>query len=289
MDSWQSLVGTALVGTDRQTPELPQDDSALGTALHQLDWTQPEAAVLGAASAIALHQKVGRRAEKKDFAVVEPCDPDDLPCCSDRLLRLFDKVIDKHLAILPELLGLIAAAQQRIPAKRLPKLLKLGERKKELRLSIQSVLGKRGCWLATQNAKWAYAIQAADDFAKTQQSKASPVTKKHAGTQIDFEKEPWEWFNLALQKSQRWDIDASRDALQRFFAVADDRSNHIELSQLSIPLAMALHPGLAPEVARRVDEYEQKQRRPTLQHFLKQLSTTISLRWEIYQAILSSG
>ncbi|NJN32764.1 MAG: hypothetical protein HC824_21890 [Synechococcales cyanobacterium RM1_1_8] len=52
-DLWQSLVGTALMGTERQPPSPPpspaQAEEALGTVLNQLDWHQPERALLGAA------------------------------------------------------------------------------------------------------------------------------------------------------------------------------------------------------------------------------------------------
>lgn len=284
MDKWQSYVGTALVGTGRRTPDRPTDDSALAAALRQLDWTQPEVALLGTAGAIALHKKVGWKPERKDFASLEPCSSKDLPCCSDRLVKLFDKAADKHIAVLPELLELIASIQQRIPAKQLPRLLKLGERKKELRPSIQLVLGARGRWLAVQNARWKYATQ--ETPVASQSEVADPVGQQP--TPEELIEKPWIWLETALQESQRWDIAFSRLALSRFFEIANIRVHHIELSRLSIPLAMALHPGLASEIAQKVDRYVQDKKGATLQHFLSQLSDTVNLRWEIYQAILSS-
>ena len=285
MDRWQSYVGTALVGTDRQAPEPPPTGgSALTATLEQLDWTQPEIALLGAAGAIALHKKVGWQPEKQTFATVKPCNPEDLPCCSDRLIKLFDKAADKHPVVLPELLGLIASMQQRIPAKRLPQLLKLGERKKELRPSIQQVLGARGRWLAAQNSRWQYATETAEPSPAIETAKLSVKQP----TKTELSEKPWMWLEAALQNSQQWDIEFSRLALSRFFEIAKVGTHHIKLSGLSEPLAMALHPGLASEVARSVDEYVQNKKGAMLRHFLSQLSATLSLRWEIYQAILSS-
>ncbi|MGF1479006.1 MAG: DUF5691 domain-containing protein [Cyanophyceae cyanobacterium] len=153
---WQSLVGTALVGTERQTPTLSRTDGELTSLLNQLDWSQPEQALLGAAGAIALYRQVGQRPTPQELPLFEPCPLDDRPHCSARTAQLLDRAFTEYPAVLPELLTLIAAAGERVPELGLPKLLHFGRQNIRLRPQIVAVLGKRGQWLAAQNSAWAY-------------------------------------------------------------------------------------------------------------------------------------
>ena len=278
MDIWQRCVGAALVGTDRQTPELSKGEGLLAEVVCQMDWGQPERALLGAVGAIALHQKVGWRPENINFPAVEPCDPEDLPCCSQRSEKHLCKALEKHPEVLPELLGLMAAAGQRVPAQRLPALLNFGQRNKDLRPLIVSVLGRRGEWLAAQNSRWKYAT----DGSAVNQSKKIAPTESYKGKTA-------RWLSQELQKSQRWDMALSRTVLNRFFEAAKERSNHIELSRLSIALSVALHPGLSPEFSQRVKDFSGERSHSTLQTFLDRAASIVSLRWDVYQAFAASG
>ena len=279
MDIWQRCVGAALVGTARQTPELPQGEGVLAEVVRQIDCGQPERALLGAVGAIALHQKVGWRPEKTNFPAVEPCEPEDLPCCSQRSEKHLCKALDKHPEVLPELLGLMVASGQRVPAQRLPALLNFGQRKKDLRPPIILVLGRRGRWLAAQNSRWKYATE---DLPAVDQTKKTGSTDAYKGKTA-------QWLSQELQKSQRWDMALSRTALNRFFEAAKESANHIELSRLSIALSVALHPGLSPELSQRVKEFSVERSHSTLQTFLDRAASIVSLRWDIYQAFAASG
>lgn len=158
---WQALVGTALMGTDRQKPNLPQtqdDQDALATVVSQLDWQQSEQALLGAAGAITLHRQVGQipRSQSQELPALATCGVDDMPCCGDRTARHLNQVLESQTELLPELLGLIAVAGQRVPEMLLPKLLQAGQKSIAMRPAILAVLGERGRWLAGQNAAWRY-------------------------------------------------------------------------------------------------------------------------------------
>ena len=279
MEIWQRCVGAALVGTDRQTPDLLQGEGSLAKVVGQMDWSQPERALLGAGGAIALHHKVGWRPKATNFSTVEPCEPEDLPCCRRQVEKHLCTALEKHPEVLPELLGLMAASGQRVPAQRLPALLNFGQRNKDLRPSIISVLGRRGQWLAAQNLQWQYATGA---LATVAPSGKTNSTEQYKGTTA-------QWLSQELQKSQRWDMAFSSTALNRFFEAAKDRINHIELSRLSVALSVALHPGLSPELAQRVKEFSVERSHSTLQTFLDRASGIVSLRWEIYQAFAASG
>ena len=289
MDAWQSCVGAALVGTDRQTPEL-REKGALGKVVCGLDWSEPERALLGAVGAISLHKQVGWRPEKKDFALVEACDPADLPCCSQRTERHLEVAMEKHPEVLPELLGLMAAAGQRIPAQRLPEVLNFGKRNKVLRPQLLAVLGKRGQWLAAQNSFWQYAVQEAGGRSPTAQLTHSDKLEVNSEKAKPAESlTAVQWLNQKIQRSQRWDISLSQQGLKRFFEAAKDKANHIELSRIAIPLAVSLHPGLAPQMSGQVKQFSQDGLHSTLQTFLDRAASLITLRWEIYQSFVSDG
>lgn len=155
------------MGTERQTPTVPQGTDALSQVLQQLNWQEPEAALLSAAGAIALHHQVGRAQaiSLPSLPAIEPCEPDELPGCDRRIAKHLTTALQDYPEVLPELLSLIASAQQRVPPKQLPKLLDIGKQKAELRPSLLPVLGKRGQWLAMQNADWYYATPVStEDF-----------------------------------------------------------------------------------------------------------------------------
>lgn len=157
MDAWETLVATALVGTDRQTPAAPGGETAVTTLVDQLDWHQPEQALLGAAGAIALHRQIGQQPLQPNWPTVEPCALDDLPGVSTAIARHLDTAMNTYPEVLPELLSLIAQAGQRLPERQLPRLLQMGQQTSALRPYVAAVGGQRGQWLAAQQTDWSYA------------------------------------------------------------------------------------------------------------------------------------
>jgi len=218
---WQALVGTALMGTDRQKPNPPEakDDSqdALTTVVSQLDWQQPEQALLGAAGAIALHRQVGQipRPQLQERPALTVCQADELPCCSDRTARHLHQVLDSQTELLPELLELMTAAGQRVPEMLLPKLLHHGQKRTAARPAILPVLGERGRWLAAQNSAWRYGQgQAMADF--TADSPELKALWPEEGAQSRA---------LKLAAWRKVDASAAREALEAVWSVelAKDR------------------------------------------------------------------
>lgn len=89
-----------------------------------------------------------------------------MPRCGDRTAHHLSQVLETQPELLPELLGLMAAAGQRVPELLLPKLLRHGQRNTAIRPALKAVLGERGRWLAAQNPDWRYGQgQAIADFA----------------------------------------------------------------------------------------------------------------------------
>ncbi|MEO0985477.1 MAG: DUF5691 domain-containing protein [Cyanobacteria bacterium J06639_14] len=234
MSSWQTLVGTALLGTDRQSPVPPPAADALTTLLGQLDWGQPEQALLEAAGAIALHQQVGRQPATQTLPPITPCPLDDRPCCHTLTARHLQVALEQYPKVLPELLTLIIAAQQRVPEQWLPKLLRFGLQDTQLRPQIASVLGQRGQWLAAQNPAWRYGeVQTLTDF-----SPASPAS------QIIWEEGSRSERALFLQRWREVDPAAAREALTVVWSSERAKEREALLEVLATHLSMADEPFL---------------------------------------------
>ncbi|NEP17050.1 MAG: hypothetical protein F6J97_09095 [Leptolyngbya sp. SIO4C1] len=157
---WQRVVATALIGTDRQRPLPPTGDSSLAQWLAQLDWQSPEKALLDAVSALALHRQVGTLPQTTSESLPSGCSLEDWPPCSAETSQHLVRILTQWKALhplLPELLELMAAAQQRLPEVFLPKLLQTGAAEAAYRDQTLAVVGRRGHWLAQQNPDWAYA------------------------------------------------------------------------------------------------------------------------------------
>lgn len=153
---WETLVATALMGTDRQSPDLSGFDGELEQFLGQLDTGDAEGLVLGMGGAIATYTQAGRQAAKYTGPVTDPCRPEDLPCCSDLTSQHLQQILSGRHRVLPELLEYLQAAGQRVPVEYLPPLLTMGRQHSHLRAPIQAVIGERGRWLATHNPDWRY-------------------------------------------------------------------------------------------------------------------------------------
>lgn len=158
---WKELVAAALLGSERHTITPPSPDTPLEQALVALDWSDREGALLGAAALLSLYRRAGQVPATRDTAELDipsVCEPNDLPCCSPRSTQHLDLMMQgRYTEVLPEWLGAVGQARQRVPSERLPDLLELGRARSALREAIVPVIGKRGHWLAAQNPDWDYA------------------------------------------------------------------------------------------------------------------------------------
>jgi Family of unknown function (DUF5691) len=160
---WQSLVATALIGTERQA-DLPRvNGSPIGELIAQLPGGNAETSLLNRAAALALYCKAGQPPLTVSATGPIACEPDDvLVCPQPALVYLRQTLSGDRRAQLPECLRLIAEAGWRMPERLLPQVLELGRKQPELRPVIMPVLGKRGLWLATQLQDGNYAIATTD-------------------------------------------------------------------------------------------------------------------------------
>lgn len=154
---WETLVAHALIGTDRQTPQIPNAEGQLEALLSQVP-TEPEPMLLHAAGILTSYQQAGQSAFSQEGNLPNLCPEDTLSPCSDRTHQHLQTILNgEYKDALCELLDLMSQAHQSVPAETLPALLDQGRGHSQLRSSIQAVIGERGHWLAQHNPVWAYA------------------------------------------------------------------------------------------------------------------------------------
>jgi hypothetical protein len=173
MNAWETLVASALVGTNRQSPSIDLTHPALtdyGTALPSQSPTQQ---ILSAAGLMAAYQAVGNSPLLATSPLLASA-PNELPCCLPLTTRHLSAILNenRYEPILPELLQLLAQTGQTVPPDYLPLLLDRGKRDKSLQPLILLILGTRGQWLVSQNPDWKYALGVtidSDDPARLQE------------------------------------------------------------------------------------------------------------------------
>ncbi len=164
---WETLVKTALLGTERQSLPTMADQSAVGQLLAQIDSTLPEQQLLDAAGLLGLYQQVGQRPPPTSLVPPQAAAPETQPLCSPAAARMLGQLLASHYrSVLPEFLELLAQTNQRIPTELLPALLSHGRRARLIQPLTLPVIGARGRWLAHYNPNWVYATF---DFANTAQ------------------------------------------------------------------------------------------------------------------------
>jgi hypothetical protein len=165
MSVWTEIVSAALVGTERQASPLPSAESAtLDSLLAQLKDETRERALLGAAAVASVHARAGLLPALARQPLPKPCEADELPRCGVRAAQHLTLMLGgEYKEVLPEWLGAAARAGKRVPEECLPALLDLGRAREELRDAITAAVGRRGAWLAAQNAEWGYVVGAVDE------------------------------------------------------------------------------------------------------------------------------
>jgi hypothetical protein len=162
--TWKNLVTCALLGAERQAPELPAGDDALGQLLSRLDVNAREGVLLRAAGVMALWRQAGQIPTRDEWPLPPPCEPDATPVCGSLARQHLALMLQgHHTESLLEWLQVVAASGQRAPEEYLPALLEAGAARIGLRSALLPALGRRGRWLAGHSTNWSYAVEADDE------------------------------------------------------------------------------------------------------------------------------
>jgi hypothetical protein len=158
MNPWNTCVANALVGSDRQAPQLADQHPALREYVSQLQCQPLPQQLLASAGLLSLYQQVGQRPAPLQLPELPTAGDCSLTLCSPATTEALNTILKgSHAPALPELLGQMIQAQQTLPPELLPRLLEAGRWSKTYRPMITLVLGARGRWLARQNPKWEFA------------------------------------------------------------------------------------------------------------------------------------
>ncbi|MCB1769706.1 MAG: hypothetical protein KDJ31_08430, partial [Candidatus Competibacteraceae bacterium] len=162
--AWQELATCALLGTERQAPQLTAGESALGDLLSRLDGEDREDTLLRAAGTLALWRRAGQKLASDPRPLSPPCPPDEIPVCDARASEHLTLMLQGHyVELLPEWLMLLRETGRRVPEEYLPALLDVGAKQTELRPALLPVLGQRGRWLARHQTVWSFAVETDDE------------------------------------------------------------------------------------------------------------------------------
>jgi Family of unknown function (DUF5691) len=229
MNAWETLVASALVGTDRQSPAVDFTAPALTDYQTSLQSQSATQQILSAAGLIAAYQAVGKSSATASLPLPAAASSEQLTCCSSQTTQHLSTILqeNRYAEILPELLQLLAQAQQTVPPDFLPLLLDAGKKDKKLRSLILPILGNIGQWLARQNRQWEYGLggKIADvDFANIQEIWATGSRSERSA---------------ALSQWRELQPVESRQALAASWKQekADDRATWLEILQIGLSMA----------------------------------------------------
>ncbi|MER5553139.1 DUF5691 domain-containing protein [Streptomyces sp. NPDC002793] len=173
--SWEELVTSALLGTDRRPlrPEVGASGAAAGPA-----------ALLGTAAVHTVRRRAALRpATGAGLPVPAPADPrPPLPAAARR--RLAQLLADRSAPpsggrrgtapdlteLIPQWLASAGAHGYRAPSELLPALLDAARARTDLRPHVLTFAGPRGLWLAALNPEWRFALRASSRGAQQPQT-----------------------------------------------------------------------------------------------------------------------
>ncbi len=157
MSTWNDLVTTALLGTER-SPQTPPAPAALDGVLSAIQPLPREEAFLTTAGAYAAWRQAGHKPAQLSTST-PVAEPEDLPPISVESAAHLRQMLAGHFQIvLPEWLRAVADAGRRVPFELLPAMLDRARQDRDLRPLITATGGKRAAWLSTRNPQWSFGV-----------------------------------------------------------------------------------------------------------------------------------
>jgi hypothetical protein len=163
MTMWEELVSSALMGSERRPLEITADAPDL---VQTLDSENAEHRLLMSAAVMALYRRAGYCPTTFTIPAVPPAPAEIRPACSERAVLHLRELLERIPAYNPlliEWLTIIDSKGKRVPHPYLPALLDwtgLNRKNKVIVTPMAAVMGERGRWLAKQNSRWAFLLEA---------------------------------------------------------------------------------------------------------------------------------
>lgn len=153
---WQDLVKTALIGTDKATPSVYTLEKLEKMGIHSEDTAEM---VLQGAGVLTILRKGGFPLNDFMEAMPEICEAEIGRQCSSKSAQHLKEILNpkKDRQVSEALFEFIFYAQKNnkiLPFELLPSFFHLFRGDKKMNEIIKTVIGRRGIWLAQQNADW---------------------------------------------------------------------------------------------------------------------------------------
>jgi hypothetical protein len=158
-DLWNTLLSSALLGTERGGKLKVSGESPLERSLTKLSSQDSERALLGSAALISQHRRSGKTLPEQKITALEPAPLETRELIGLKAQFHLEQILSGSFReVLQEWLELCEQAQKRVPERYVVALLEHGRNDTQKRELILKVIGGRGRWLATLNSSWKYAF-----------------------------------------------------------------------------------------------------------------------------------
>lgn len=163
MKFWQQIVNNASLGSSKAPLQSEQLPSYLQDQVQRIAAVDPEEEFLFVSSLANQYRIGGRVPFTIETETIAPAEAELQPYVSTKAAATFKSILSEDLPSLIFLwLKLCHGKSLVVEPEILPALLDLGSKRKELRIIIKSVIGKRGEWLITFNPEWSFYIAKPD-------------------------------------------------------------------------------------------------------------------------------
>ncbi|WP_207514671.1 DUF5691 domain-containing protein [Longitalea luteola] len=166
MQTWDQIINTALLGTDKRTlavSELPAELAAAATHLQQTV-NDKEEQFLQTAALVFNYRQCGVMPLKKEGVTITKADAEEKRYCSALALQTLKDIFDSEsISLLQFWLQLCEAKGQIVTPAFVPELLNVGIPQKKLQNLVVACCGKRGEWLARFNPEWNFSTATTDE------------------------------------------------------------------------------------------------------------------------------
>ncbi|HUP10613.1 MAG TPA: DUF5691 domain-containing protein, partial [Niastella sp.] len=166
MQTWDQIINTALLGTDKRPPvanDLPEALSE-AAALIQQSTTDKEEQFLQLASLAFNYRQCGTMPVKNESVTIEKAGAEEKQYCSRLAMQTLKDILDSESNSLLQFWLQHCSEKERIVAPEfVPLLMNVGIQQKKLQNLVVACCGNRGEWLSRFNPEWNFSMATTDE------------------------------------------------------------------------------------------------------------------------------
>jgi Family of unknown function (DUF5691) len=163
VQSWNNIINTALLGTDKKVPDtidMPEAAASAFALIHANEAADKEEKFLQSAALLYNYKQCGLMPLKKETVIAAAAQPETKPYCSNLSTQVLkDIFFEESIPLLLFWLKHCQAAGQLVKPELLPAVLAAGADNKKLQPYIAACTGNRGEWLCHFNEGWHFSKQ----------------------------------------------------------------------------------------------------------------------------------